>query len=411
MHLWLPYTQMQTIGTLPQVVRTHGATLTLTDGRTLVDGVASWWTACHGYNHPAIVHAIQAQLEKFPHVMLGGLVHEPALELSKKLTNILAAPLQHVFFSDSGSTAVEAALKLAIQYWNNSGSPERQRFVYFNGAYHGDTLGSMTISDCPEFHHRFQTGLPKHHCVPLPINDTLRQQFEDLLVQHNATIAAVIIEPLIQGASGMQMHAPEVLQWIANTCKKTNTLLIFDEIFTGFGRTGTLFAYEQAGVIPDMICLGKGLTGGHMPLAATVTSSTIYDRFLNADPSYAFMHGATFAGHALACVAAVASLNLFETTDHLSRARDLGAWFLTRLHRWQSHPSIKAMRALGAVFAIEMHPNQVSTHTLRQAFSTHPVWIRPLQNCIYLTPAFILNEAEKEQLAIAIDQVLEQVIN
>lgn len=411
MHLWLPYTQMQTVDTPPQVVRTQGTALTLADGRILIDGIASWWTACHGYNHPAIVNAIQAQLEKFPHVMLGGLVHEPVIDLSRKLSHLLGDPLQHVFFSDSGSTAVEVALKMALQYWHNAGHPERQQFVYFQGAYHGDTLGCMAISDTPAFHHRFHAVLSQHHCTPLPINDTLRQQFEDLLDKHRHTIAAVIIEPLVQGASGMQFHAPEVLQWIAHSCKKTNTLLIFDEIFTGFGRTGTLFAHEQAHVIPDMICLGKGLTGGHLPLAATVTSSTVYNGFLSDDPTFAFMHGPTFMGNALACAAALASLELFETTDHLQRAAHLGAWFVSRLQHWQAHPSIKSVRALGAIFAIELHPKQVSMHKLRQAFADHPVWIRPLENCIYLTPAFTLSEEAREQLAKAIDQVLEQVIN
>jgi adenosylmethionine-8-amino-7-oxononanoate aminotransferase len=411
MRLWLPYTQMQTAGTLPKVVRSAGATLTLADGRTLIDGIASWWTACHGYNHPAIVHAIQAQLEKFPHVMLGGLVHDPALDLSRKLIDLLAPPLAHVFFSESGSVAVEVALKMAIQYWQNKGEPEHQQFVYFKGSYHGDTLGCMAISDCPEFHHHFQTVLPKHHCASLPINDTLRQQFSDLLEKNHHTIAAVIIEPLVQGASGMQLHSPEVLQWIADICKKTNTLLIFDEIFTGFGRTGTLFAYEQAGVVPDMICLGKGLTGGHLPLAATVASSMIYNEFLSDDSSQAFMHGPTYTGHALACAAALASLELFETTDHLARANRLGAWFLGRLNHWCTHPSIRSIQALGAIFVISLHPGQVSVSKLRQAFASHPVWIRPLESCIYLTPAFTLTDVEMEQLATAIDQVLEQVIN
>ena len=277
-HIWLPYAQMKTANPPLPVVRTRGSRIVLADERELIDGIASWWTACHGYNHPHICHSVMNQLAEMPHVMFGGLAHEQALRLAQRLSALLPGALTRVFFSDSGSVSVEVALKMAVQYWINRGARQRRQFVAFKHGYHGDTTGAMAVSDTDEGMHALFAGLlPQHHIVDLPDSEERNAALDKFLAAHADTIAGIVIEPLVQGAGGMKFHAPEVLQRLRALADKHDVLLIFDEIFTGFGRTGTLFACEAAGVAPDIMTLSKALTGGTMGLAATIATQKVFD--------------------------------------------------------------------------------------------------------------------------------------
>ncbi|HEX4095207.1 MAG TPA: adenosylmethionine--8-amino-7-oxononanoate transaminase, partial [Caulobacteraceae bacterium] len=307
-HVWRPYAQMKTEPDPLPVVGAQGSRLLLADGRELIDGVASWWTACHGYGHPHIRDAVQRQLEVLPHVMFGGLVHEPALRLAQRLTDLLGAPFERVFFSDSGSVAVEVAMKMAVQAWLNRGERGRTRLLAFRGGYHGDTFATMAVCDPDEgMHALFKGALPEHPILDLPRDAASAAVLDGFLETHAHELAGIIVEPLVQGAGGMIFHAPEVLQRLRAAADRHGLLLIFDEIFTGFGRTGSMFAFEQAGVRPDIVTLGKGLTGGTLPLAATVASDKLFEAFWSDDPSHALMHGPTFMANPLACAAANAS--------------------------------------------------------------------------------------------------------
>src|SRR5579863_8029117 len=313
-HVWLPYAQMKTMSPPLAVTTTEGCRIRLADGRELIDGIASWWTACHGYNHPHIRAAVERQLAQMPHVMFGGMVHEPALTLARRLTALLApADLDRVFFSESGSVAVEVALKMAVQYWRNRGSRGRQRIVSFKGGYHGDTTGAMAVSD-PEggFHAAFRGLLPEQIVLDLPTDEASMAALEATLADRAEAVAAIIVEPLVQGAGGMRFHDAYVIQNLRALADRYELLLIFDEIFTGFGRTGAMFAFQHAGVVPDIVTLSKALTGGTLPLAATIAGRKVFDAFWSDDPSRALMHGPTFMANPLACAAANASLDLFE---------------------------------------------------------------------------------------------------
>ena len=322
-HVWLPYTQMKTARPPLAVARTEGCRIVLADGRELIDGIASWWTACHGYNHPHIRQAVERQLATMPHVMFGGLVHEQALTLARRLAALLPGDLDRVFFSESGSVAVEIAMKMALQYWINRGERGRTQFIAFKGGYHGDTTGAMAVSD-PE------AGM--HDAVPRPAAGAChrrsaggrrraRDALELVLARHADSIAGLIVEPLVQGAGGMRFHDAATLQRLRAVADRCGVLLIFDEIFTGFGRTGTMFACEQAGVMPDIITLSKALSGGTLPLAATVARKSVFEAFWSDDPKKALMHGPTYMGNALACAAANASLDLFEREPRLAQVR------------------------------------------------------------------------------------------
>jgi adenosylmethionine-8-amino-7-oxononanoate aminotransferase len=302
------------------VVGTHGSRITLADGRELIDGIASWWTACHGYNHPHIRTAVERQLAVMPHVMFGGLAHEPALTLARRLADLLPGDLERVFFSESGSVAVEVALKMAAQYWLNAGARGKTRFLAFTGGYHGDTTGAMAVCDPADGMHRlFRDLLPQHHIVDLPQDDATIAAFEHCLAAHAHELAGIIVEPLVQGAGGMRFHDAAVLRRLRDAADRHRLLLICDEIFTGFGRTGTMFACEAADVVPDIATLGKALTGGTLPLAATAARRHVFDAFWSDDPAHALMHGPTYMANPLACAAAIASLDLFETEPRLQQ--------------------------------------------------------------------------------------------
>jgi adenosylmethionine---8-amino-7-oxononanoate aminotransferase len=406
-HIWLPYAQMKTASPPLAVTATRGSRIVLADERELIDGIASWWTACHGYNHPHIRAAVERQLAQMPHVMFGGMVHEPALTLARRLTALLApADLDRVFFSDSGSVAVEVALKMAVQYWRNRGIRGRGRIVSFKGGYHGDTTGAMAVSD-PEgsFHAAFRGLLPEQIVTDLPIDEASAAALEKLLAQRAEEIAAIVVEPLVQGAGGMRFHDTSVLKILRALADRYELLLIFDEIFAGFGRAGTMFAFQNAGVVPDIVTLSKALTGGTLPLAATIASRKVFDAFWSDDPAQALMHGPTFMANPLACAAANASLDLFEREPRLDQVNKIAVALRQGLEPCRALPGVKEVRVKGAIGVVELDRIEDLT-ALRQRFIAEGVFIRPFGNVVYLTPAFTITEDELAALTAAIRRML-----
>jgi adenosylmethionine-8-amino-7-oxononanoate aminotransferase len=407
-HIWLPYAQMKSASPPLAVVATRGSRMMLADGRELIDGLASWWTACHGYNHPHIRAALERQLATMPHVMFGGLVHEPALTLAGRLSALLGGGLDRVFFSESGSVAVEVALKMAVQYWRNRGVRGRNRIVAFKGGYHGDTTGAMAVSD-PEtgFHAAFRGLLPEQIVADLPADAASAAALEALLAERAGEIAAIIVEPLVQGAGGMRFHDAEVLRTLRALADRYDLLLIFDEIFTGFGRTGAMFAFKEAGVAPDIVTLSKALTGGTLPLAATIAQGKVFEAFWSDDPAKALMHGPTFMANALACAAANASLDLFERKPRLDQVAKISRALTAGLEPCRKLPGVRDVRVKGAVGAVELDRIE-NLNALRQRFIAEGVFIRPFGSIVYLTPAFTITEDELARLTDAIRRVLAQ---
>jgi adenosylmethionine-8-amino-7-oxononanoate aminotransferase len=401
-HIWRPYAQMKTAAPALPVVATHGSRIVLADGRELVDGIASWWTACHGYNHPHIAAAVERQLKQMPHVMFGGLVHEPALTLAARLAALLPGDLNHVFFSDSGSVAVEVALKMAAQYWINRGVKGRSRFVSFKGGYHGDTAGAMAVCDPKiDMHGHLLDLLPHHHILDLPKDEKSTAALDRVLKRYAGDLAGVIVEPLVQGAGGMRFHDAETLRRLRELTDRHELLLIFDEVFTGFGRTGTMFACEQAGIVPDIIALSKALTGGTIGLAATVATPKVFDAFWSDDPAKALMHGPSYMANALACAAANASLDLFAQEPRLKQVAAIAAALERGLAPCRGRPGVADVRVLGAIGVVEMQ-NIGDLGALRARFISEGVFVRPLGNAIYLTPAFTIGEADLMRLTDAV---------
>jgi adenosylmethionine---8-amino-7-oxononanoate aminotransferase len=405
-HVWLPYAQMKTARLLLPVVRTQGSRLKLADGRELIDGIASWWTACHGYNHPHIKAAVERQLAAMPHAMFGGLVHEQALTLARRLAALLPGDLARVFFSDSGSVAVEVAMKMAVQYWLNRGLRGRTQFVAFKGGYHGDTTGAMAVSDNEDgMHARFAGLLPQHIIADLPDDETRMAALEHLLAARADTIAGIIVEPLVQGAGGMIFHDAKVLQRLRSLADKYDLLLIFDEVFTGFGRTGAMFACEMAGVVPDIVALSKALTGGTMGLAATVATTKVFDAFWSDDPEKALMHGPTFMANALACAAANASLDLFEREPRLEQIAAISTALARGLEPCRGARGVIDVRVKGAIGVVELRRID-DVENLRARFVEEGVFVRPFGNIIYLTPAFTIRPEDLETLTGAVVNVV-----
>jgi adenosylmethionine-8-amino-7-oxononanoate aminotransferase len=405
-HVWLPYAQMKTVLLPLPVVATSGARIILADGRELIDGIASWWTACHGYNQPHIREAVARQLNQMPHVMFGGLAHEQALTLARRLAALLPGDLSRVFFSESGSVAIEVALKMAMQYWINRGIPERTRFVSFKGGYHGDTAGAMAVCD-PEvgMHGPLAKLSPSHPVVDLPRDEATAQTLDRVLDRYSNDLAGIIVEPLVQGAGGMLFHAPDALRRLRALADKYELLLIFDEIFTGFGRTGTMFACEAAGVAPDIITLSKALTGGTLPLAATVATRKVFEAFWSDDPKKALMHGPTFMANALGCAAANASLDLFDSEPRIQQVAEISDQLSRGLEPCRELKGVKDVRIKGAVGVVEMaHIDDLNA--LRARFIAEGVFIRPFGNVIYLTPAFTIAPEELKTLTDAVVKVV-----
>jgi adenosylmethionine---8-amino-7-oxononanoate aminotransferase len=405
-HVWLPYTQMKTAREPLPVAATDGVRIRLADGRELIDGIASWWTACHGYNHPHIREAVARQLATMPHVMFGGLVHEQALILARRLAALLPGGLDRVFFADSGSVAVEVALKMAVQYWINRGVRGRMRFVAFKGGYHGDTTGAMAVCDPDEGMHALFAGmLPQHIIADLPRTEEDVETLDKLLAERGESIAGIIVEPLVQGAGGMKFHGASVLRPLRALANKYDLLLIFDEIFTGFGRTGAMFACDEAGVMPDIMTLSKALTGGTLPLAATIATRKVFDAFWSDDPKAALMHGPTFMANALACAAANASLDLFEREARLAQVAAAAARLEQGLAPCRGLPGVKDVRVKGAVGVVEMERID-DLGALRARFLEGGVFVRPFGNIIYLTPAFTIQPDELDTLTSAVVKIV-----
>ena len=412
-HLWRPYTQMKTEANPYTAVETRGAQIKLLDGRWLIDGISSWWTACHGYNHKHIIDAMHNQLDIMPHVMFGGLTHEPALKLSSRLASILpgkksSKALTHIFFSDSGSVAIEVALKMATQYWLNLGEPNRNRFVCFKNAYHGDTIGAMSVCDPDDgMHAIFKGAIPEQIITEIPNSIKKFKEFEKLLEVNGRNIAGLIIEPLVQAAGGLKFHDTEILSNIYNICVRHNILFIADEIATGFGRTGSMFACDQADITPDIMCLGKALTGGTIGMAATAANAKVFSAFLSNEENKAFMHGPTFMANPLAATAANASLDLFENNQRLEQVKTIEDDLLVDLELCRDVPSVVDVRVEGAIGVVEIK-EPIDIHWLRHRFTKENVWVRPFDNVIYLMPPFIINKGELKTLTKAVLTVIKE---
>jgi adenosylmethionine-8-amino-7-oxononanoate aminotransferase len=388
------------------VTRTEGCRIVLEDGRELIDGIASWWTACHGYNHPHIRQAVEWQLARAPHVMFGGLAHEPAYRLAERLAVMLPGDLDHVFFAESGSVSVEIAMKMAVQHWINRGVAGRTRFLAFTGGYHGDTLATMTICDPEEGMHSLFAGvMPAQHVCSLPTDAESEVALDLVLTRCGHEIAAMIVEPRVQGAGGMLFHGDDVLHRLRRLADRHGVLLIFDEIFTGFGRTGDLFACIGAGVTPDIITLSKALTGGTLPLSATVAYSAVFESFWSNDPGAALMHGPTYMANPMACAAANASLDIFETGEWRTQIAQIEAVLEAGLAPCRTAPGVVDVRVRGAIGVVEF-AEAVEVGRLCAQFAEEGVWIRPMGKVVYLTPPFTISDTELKKLTSAVQKVL-----
>jgi len=361
-HVWHPYSSVVHPPSIHEVVSAEGVRLTLSDGREIIDGMSSWWSAIHGYNHPRLNQAAKAQIDTMSHVMFGGLTHPPAIELARKLVDITAEPLQKVFFADSGSIAVEVAIKMAIQYWLAQGKQDKQRLLTVRNGYHGDTFGTMAVCDPDNgMHAMFNKVLPQQLFVASPTctndedwSDEDISEFRHMISEHHHEIAAVVIEPIVQNAGGMRFYCPEYLRQVRALCQQHDVLLILDEIATNFGRTGTLFAYEQAGICPDILCLGKSLTGGYMTLAATMCTDKVAHG-IAADGYGALMHGPTFMGNPLACRVACESIDLLLESDWQQQVSAIEQQFINELMPYKSEDLVKDVRVKGAIGVVELH--------------------------------------------------------
>jgi len=406
-HLWHPYSAIGTDEPVYPVASANGVRLKLANGRELIDGMASWWCAIHGYNHPTLTEALKTQIDRMSHVMFGGLTHEPAVELGKQLIDMTPAPLQAIFYADSGSVSVEAALKMAVQYQQARGQQNRTHFLTVRGGYHGDTSGAMAVSD-PEngMHQLFSGMLAKQIYAPRPVcrfeDDWDQNDFnamEDLIERHQHEVAAIIIEPIVQGAGGMWFYHPEYLRRLREACDDYGLVLIFDEIATGFGRTGELFAMQHAGVVPDILCLGKALTGGMMTMAAVMATQEIAQT-VNQSTAGVFMHGPTFMANPMACAVAHASIQLLLQDDWQARVKQIEAIMQQQLEPACEAPDVLDVRVLGAIGVIEM-VNPVERARLCEAFVKQGVWIRPFNRFIYIMPPYIINDDDLTTLCKA----------
>jgi adenosylmethionine-8-amino-7-oxononanoate aminotransferase len=404
-HIWLPYAQMKTVLPPLPVIGAEGCKIKLADGRELVDGIASWWSMCHGYQHPHIVKAIQEQAGMLSHVMFAGLAHEPAYTLAARLCKTVGMGMERVFFAESGSVAVEVALKMALQYWRNKGETKRTKFITFNHGYHGDTLGAMSVSARSHFNAAYDTITLRNYALDIPHDEYSFAEFADTLAAIRGQVAALIIEPLVQGAGGLRFYSADILSEIRRVCREQDILFIADEIATGFARTGSLFACHEAAIEPDILCLGKALTGGHMPLAATLTNARIFDAFLSDDADKALMHGPTFMAHPLGCAAANASLDLFAREPRIAQVETIEAALWEGLRAFKSHDDVADVRVKGAIGVIEFKEGAVNAERIRSMCAEsvkHGAWLRPFDNVLYLMPPLTISEAELDVLFGAI---------
>jgi adenosylmethionine-8-amino-7-oxononanoate aminotransferase len=407
MKIWHPYTQEATEPPLLDIDRGEGAYLFTRDGRRLIDAVSSWWVNLHGHAHPLIAEAIAQQARRLEQVIFAGCTHSPAEVLAESLGRYLPSSLNRVFYSDNGSTAVEVALKIAVQYWYNKGRKSKCRMVALEHAYHGDTIGAMSASADSPFTAAFDA-------LRLPVYRVSREdELERLLAERRDEIAALIVEPLVQGAGGMLVYALQRLQRYRELCLANDVLFIADEVFTGFGRTGRMFACDHAGVVPDLMCLSKGLTGGFLPLAATVCRDEVYRAFFSDDRSRTLFHGHSYSGNPLGCAAAIASLKIFETEPVFERIAVIEKIHRERLYEFQNHESVSDVRMLGTIAAIELRasdPGYLSDLKTRlyPLFLEHGVLLRPLGNVIYTVPPYVISSEDLHYVYDVIQKALGQ---
>lgn len=411
-HIWHPYTSLRAPLPVYPVVSAQGVRLQLADGRELVDGMSSWWAAIHGYRHPALDQAARDQLEKMSHVMFGGITHLPAVELCALLLDLAPPPLEKVFLCDSGSVSVEVAIKMAIQYWHAQGRGDKRRLLTVRAGYHGDTLAAMSVcSAATGARQPFAEVVPRQYFAEAPRcrfgapwDETDIADFRRLLAAHHEEIAAVILEPIVQGAGGMRFYSADYLRRVRELCDAFDVLLILDEIATGFGRTGRLFACEHAGVAPDILCLGKALTGGYLTLAAVLTTARVSDGVSAGEPGV-FLHGPTFMGNPLACAVALASVRLLLSSPWRERVRGIERQLRDELTACRALPAVADVRVLGAIGVVEMK-REVDVAAMQQQFVARGVWVRPFGRLVYLMPPYIIGSGDLARLTSAVTAVV-----
>ncbi len=415
-HIWHPYTSMMNPLPAFTVESCEGVYIKLEDGRKLIDGMSSWWSVIHGYNNPVLNRAAHEQLDKMSHVMFGGLTHRPAVELAELLIKITPEKLQHVFFADSGSVSVEVAMKMAIQYWHAKGKPEKNRMLTVMNGYHGDTFGAMSVCDPVNgMHSMFEGVLAKNIFVEAPQckfdaqwNEKYISQMKNALAENHEQIAAVIIEPVVQGAGGMRIYSPHYIKRLRELCSEFNVLLIADEIATGFGRTGKLFACEWAGITPDIMCLGKAITGGYMTLAATLATTDVAEGI--SGNGGVFMHGPTFMGNPLACAVAVASIRLLLEEDWQARVLKIESIMKENLFTIKTVLGVRDIRVLGAIGVVELE-NSVDMAEIQRMFVDKGIWVRPYGRLVYIMPPFIISEKELNTLTETMTEVIREYLS